>query len=166
MKKEIVLLSGVLVLVVAGAVFGIVKFSKGGPVVSGSTNLNEQEKNIGPEVKESFESFSSGSTGAGDVSVELTPEEIERGKLKVDIAVNTHSVDLSQFDLKEITTLEYNGKLIKPETAPSLKGHHSFGTLVFGVGEKISSFTIKIRGIPKVEERIFEWRRVNGWKTE
>ncbi len=104
-----------------------------------------------------YKSIDSGSTGSGDVSIELTPLGIEDNQFKVEVAVNTHSVDLSQFNLKEITTLEYNGKSVNPVSAPGLDGHHSSGEIVFDIGEETDSFTIKIKGIPKVEERVFAW---------
>ena len=122
--------------------------------ISGSAEA-KTEKNV---EERGFKSVLTGSTGSGDVSVELTPHEVSNGQLEVDIAVNTHSVTLSEFDLKEITTLEYDKKSIKPLSAPSLGGHHASGTLVFEVGKQVDEFKITIRGIPKVEERVFEWR--------
>lgn len=104
-----------------------------------------------------FKTITSGSTNPGDVSIELTPKNRENNKLNVEIAANTHSVDLSQFDLKERTTLEYKGKLIKPVTAPALNGHHSSGMVVFDLEEEVNSFTIMVKGVPKIEERIFKW---------
>lgn len=104
-----------------------------------------------------FETVYSGSVGEGDAAVDLTPVGVVDGKLRVDVSVNTHSVNLEQFDLTSMTTLEYGGKILKPESAPALSGHHSSGALVFSVGEQVSSFKISIKGIPKVDERVFEW---------
>lgn len=104
-----------------------------------------------------FDAIYSGSVDEGDVMVELTPVGMIDGKLRVDVGVNTHSVNLEQFDLAKITTLEYNGKSVTPESAPALGGHHSSGTLVFETGEPLSRFRITVEGIPKVDERIFEW---------
>lgn len=114
--------------------------------------------NVVEEEKMNFKPVISGSTEPGEVSIELTPHKIQNGQMIVDIAVNTHSVDLSQFDLEKITTLEYNGKVIKPVSALSLTGHHSYGTLIFDVEEEITNFVIKIKGIPNIAERIFSWR--------
>ena len=75
----------------------------------------------------------------------------------MDFSVNTHSVDLSQYDLLQITTLEYNGNVIKPRSAPSLSGHHNSGTLVFDTGKELKTFKIIIKDIPDIKERIFEW---------
>ncbi len=124
--------------------------SEGGPVSYAGGNA------IGgnPELPETI---ATGSTGAGDVLVELAPRGVTNGRLEVDIVVNTHSVSLEQFDLREITMLEFSGKSLKPVSAPALSGHHSSGTLVFEVSEPVSSFRISIKGIPKVDERVFEW---------
>jgi hypothetical protein len=98
-----------------------------------------------------------GSLEPGDVRIDLTPLELNDKILKIEISANTHSVDLSQFNLKEITTLEYNGKSINPSSELKLSGHHSRGILVFNLDEKPDNFVIKIKGIPKTKERIFTW---------
>jgi len=108
------------------------------------------------EVSENYKSIMTGTTGSGDVSIEITPLGMEGNQLKLEISANTHSVDLSQFDLKEISFLEYNGKSINPVLAPSLDGHHASGTLVFDIDKDIKDFKLTIKGIPKVEERVFE----------
>lgn len=99
--------------------------------------------------------ISTGSTNAGDVQIDISVEGISEGKLRLNIAANTHSVDLSQFDLKQITTLEYGGNSAKPVEAPVLSGHHSSGTLVFEAPGGLDSAVVRIKGIPKVEERLF-----------
>ncbi len=107
--------------------------------------------------RKEFQSVLTGSTENGDVAIELTPEGMDNGRFIVKVAANTHSVDLNQFDLKEITTLEYGTKQVKPEDAPRLSGHHASGILTFDVNDDIDSFSIKINGIPGIEERVFEW---------
>ncbi len=104
-----------------------------------------------------FKTISAGSTDSGDVLVELTPKGTKSEKFEVDVSVNTHSVDLSQFNLMKITLLEYEGKTIRPVSAPKLSGHHSSGELIFDTGKEIKSFKITIKGIPAVDERVFEW---------
>ncbi|MBC8495309.1 hypothetical protein H8D36_04100 [archaeon] len=140
------------------AAFGLILAFTGFTFDSVSAEKTVDNKQNIETSEESFKLISSGSTDSGDVSVDLKPHKVVNGKLEVDISVNTHSVSLEGFDLKELTTLEFNGKFIKPTLAPSLTGHHNSGTLTFDVNENIDSFTIKIIGIPKVEERIFEWR--------
>ena len=112
-----------------------------------------------PEIKNSnFKTITSGSTDPGSAQIDLTPIGVDNGMLKVDFAINTHSVDLSQHDLKEITILEFEGKKLAPVSAPLLQGHHNSGTLVFNVGKEINKFKITIAGIPNVQERVFEWK--------
>ncbi len=132
--------NGVMALAVAGtvAVFFITALQ---PVAGGT-------------VARMGETVVSGGTGAGEVSIELTPENVN-GKLEVKVVVNTHSVDLTPFDLKQLATLTTGGRDYKPVEAPALGGHHTTGTLVFAVGA--ADFTIRIVGVPKVAERIFSW---------
>ena len=89
--------------------------------------------------------------------MKVKPHPVKGGELEVDLWANTHSVDLSQFNLKKMTVLEFDGKTIAPSKSPALFGHHSSGMLIFDVDEQPESFTIKITGIPAVEERVFEW---------
>jgi hypothetical protein len=150
-KKENILLIGLLIIVVVGLVFTLKGFigSNNPDNIDSSSTRNE----ISLESNSKFEKKISES----EVTVDLKPKELDNGKFYVDIGVNTHTVDLSQFDLMELTTLEINGRIIKPSSAPKLGGHHNSGTLIFDVDEELSSFKIKIKGIPEIEERVFEW---------
>lgn len=145
------ILYGLLILVIGTLIFSIT-----GLPIKNKTGIDDKL----PEKKTNelaFKTISTGDTSQGAVSIELTPIGFSNGQLKVKISANTHSVSLEQFDLKEIITLEYNGKSVKPSAAPILGGHHSSGELIFKVDENIKEFSIKIKGIPKVEERVFEW---------
>lgn len=128
------------------------------PATNTVTNPNNQNPGT---LKEStpFATVSTGTTDTGDVAIDLLPYPVKDGKLRVDLAANTHSVDLSPFDVRAITTLTYKGKSIAPTEAPSLQGHHVSGTLVFPVDEEgdITPFTITLTGIPLVNERVFTW---------
>lgn len=104
-----------------------------------------------------FKTIATGTTDQGDVLIELTPRWVTDTRIDVAFTANTHSVDLAQFDLLPITSLEVNGKTIEPLSAPNLRGHHASGTLVFDVPEKTSTFTITILTIPKEQERVYAW---------
>ena len=108
--------------------------------------------------KTELRTVSTGSTQTGDVLIELTLISMPDGKLQFGMAANTHSVDLSQYNLMELTTLEYNGKAIKPISAPQLSGHHTSGNVIFNAGSDLKNFKVVIKGIPNVEERAFEWK--------
>ncbi len=113
-------------------------------------------KNDSIDYTTQFQTVSSGTTDPGDVSIELTPN-FNKANLEVDIKSNTHSVDLSQFDLSQITILEYDDTKIKPISAPKLEGHHTSGTLIFPTNKNIRNFKIIISGIPKTSQRVFTW---------
>lgn len=138
MKTDHKILLGLLAIVVLGVGFVVFQFTK--------------------ENQQAFGTKSTGSTNQGDVLIELTPA-LNNGRLEVKIAANTHSVDLSQFELKEITTLQTNKNTLKPISAPKISGHHATGIIVFEVNKKEieKGFTVTILGIPVVEERIFIW---------
>ena len=90
----------------------------------------------------SFESTSN----EGSVDLTLEPESYSNGKFNVRVSVNTHSVELSQFNLKEIVSLEYDGKSTKPISTPELSGHHSSGILIFEVDKKPTKYSFKVEG--------------------
>lgn len=104
-----------------------------------------------------FSSKSTGGMGAGDAVIELTPELKDKNTLVVRFAANTHNVELSSYDFMQAATLEYDGKKLKPSRSDRLRGHHSFGKLVFTIDAKPDKFKIVIRGIPGVKQRIYEW---------
>jgi hypothetical protein len=98
--------------------------------------------------------------GSGDAVIELTPGPVYENLLAVNFSINTHSVSLSGFDLKEITVLEHEEHVFKPVKASRIGGHHSSGVIVFDVGDKVGNkdgFRIRLRGIPNVQERVYEW---------
>ena len=148
------ILYGILALVIIGLIFSFSGFFSGSSGNNIGVNPNVPATTA---VGTGFKPINTGSTNDGDVSIELTPQKVANGQLKVNIAANTHSVDISQFDLRKITTLEYGGKKINPVSASTLSGHHTNGELAFNVEGEIKEFVIKIKGIPKVEERVFSW---------
>lgn len=82
----------------------------------------------------------------GAVTLTLSPKGYSDGSFYVDISLNTHSVELSQFNLKEILSLEYNGQSLKPISTPELNGHHSSGNLIFKVDKKPVNYKFKVEG--------------------
>ena len=96
-------------------------------------------------------------TSESTVSIDLVPKTFNENKFYVDISLNTHVVELSQFDLKKLVTLEFDNKIVRPISVPELTGHHSSGTLIFEIDKKPENFKIKISNIPDMSVRIFEW---------
>ena len=145
MKRNDVLAYGILALAAVALIFSFTGFGF----------LKSEDG--GKAAESGFKAIETGTTDQNDVSISLTPKGFVDGKLSVEISANTHSVDLSQFDLKKITTLEFEDKIVNPIQAPTLSGHHASGTLVFDVGKEIKAFTITIKEVPAVEDRVFSW---------
>ncbi len=90
------------------------------------------------------------------VTIDLTPVTVNENEIIFNIGVNTHSVDLSAYDLKALAILSYSGKNVKPSGAPALSGHHNSGVLSFAVDEEPASFAVTIINLP-AGERAFTW---------
>jgi len=121
-----------------------------------SACTNAQNNGVAVEVSLEQESFARKSSES-TVSIDLEPHQYENGVLDIDIYLNTHSVEMSQFDLKKQVKLVINDKEYYPVEAPLLSGHHNSGTLRFEIPEKPDTHKIIITGIPDIEERVFEW---------
>ncbi|HLD43651.1 MAG TPA: hypothetical protein VJB08_06745 [Candidatus Nanoarchaeia archaeon] len=159
LNKEQVILYAALLLAAATLIYALFAvMGSPGSITLRNTQQDSVNQPDGFAQVNGFATIGSGSTDQGDVSIDLTP--VKGGKqLKVLVTANTHSVDLSQFDLREITILEYDGRKIQPSAAPKLSGHHANGEIIFDVSvPSDSEFTIKMRSIPKEEERVFTWR--------
>lgn len=109
--------------------------------------------------------ITTGTTGKGDVEISLAPS-LQGEQLAVTTTFNTHSVDLSQYDLRQLVSLELSiesdnsaGEIIRPLKAFSLSGHHSSGQIIFNMGALADSFTITITGIPALPERKYTWKQ-------
>lgn len=109
-----------------------------------------------------YEMQSTGSMAEGDVVLELTPRGVKDGKLVVDFAMNTHSVRLSDFDLRELTTLRFADKALKPSEVSPPAGHHAYGQMIFETGGDVRDFTITVEGIPLERKRVFTWSGAAG----
>jgi hypothetical protein len=129
-----------------------------GAVIRSITTEAHAKESVFKSSEYTFNTKTTGSTESGDAKVELTPVISDEGILLVKFKINTHSVRLSRYDLQKITTLEFNGKSFKPVKVSRIGGHHSLGTIVFGSVDNINSFTIRIKGIPIIEERVYEWK--------
>ncbi len=103
------------------------------------------------------------STG-GSVTIDVEWMGEENGSLVFDVSMNTHSVDLDQYDLRELAVLRDNeGNEYNPtswDSAPG--GHHRKGTLTFPIPDSLSQGKTKyvgivIRDVAGIEERVLKW---------
>jgi Spy/CpxP family protein refolding chaperone len=110
--------------------------------------------------------------GAVTVSATLlTPDKPRTdGKLAVQVKLDTHAVDLDQYQLDKLALLrDAQGREVQAFglESPSGSGHHREGVLTFpgtdGSGKPLlspeaNSFTLILRGIGGVSERVFRWQ--------
>lgn len=101
------------------------------------------------------------SNSGGSVTVDIKPESLKVDEPVVfDVAMNTHSVDLSD-DMTKISLLRDDaGKEYKPTgwDGPAGGGHHRSGTLRFpALAGKPKSVELIIKGLAGVPERVFQW---------
>lgn len=105
--------------------------------------------------------FESKSDSAGSVAVNVKPTALALGRsISFDIAMNTHSVDLSDDMVRASLLRDDTGKEYTPTewdgSGPG--GHHRSGTLVFGALTGKPKFVeLVIRGVARVPERVFHW---------
>lgn len=103
------------------------------------------------------------STGGG-VTIEVAWEGERNNLLVFEVVMDTHSVNLDQYNLKDLTVLRFG---IGPEAraaaweSPS-GGHHVEGTLTFSDSQPLiaadaSYLELVIRNLAGVAERVFRW---------
>ena len=86
------------------------------------------------------------------------------GLLIFDVSMNTHSVDLDGYDLRELAVLrDDTGNEYHPVSWDSAAGgHHRGGTLTFPIPDSVSQAKAKyiemmIRDVAGIEERVLKW---------
>lgn len=141
MEKENLIIAAIVVVVVLALLF---IFSRG----ASTETTDSQRADDGAYATK---------TSQGEVTIELTPQKVQNGRLEIDMVMDTHSVALDTLNLKELITLEYNGQTTQPTSAPSFSGHHASGTVIFDVPQEPSTFKLLITGVPDVQVREIAW---------
>ena len=100
----------------------------------------------------------------GSVTIDVEWITAEDGLLIFDVSMNTHSVDLDEYDLGELAVLrDDTGNEYHPvswDSAPG--GHHRKGTLTFPIPDSLSQEKAKyveivIRDVAGIKERVLQW---------
>ncbi len=104
------------------------------------------------------------SSAVGEVTIDVEWQGEENGSLVFHVAMNTHSVNLDQYDLGELAVLrDDEGKEYGPASWDSASGgHHRQGTLTFPLPDSLSQrkaryVEIVIRDVDDIKERILKW---------
>ena len=103
----------------------------------------------------------------GGVTVQVTWDGPSTGPV-FHVAMNTHAVDLDQYDLRALAVLRTDqGTDMRPSAWDAPKGgHHREGTLTFPaqgpdgknlLGPNVREITLIIRDVAGVPERTFRW---------
>jgi hypothetical protein len=104
------------------------------------------------------------SNTGGSVTIDVEWVKAEDDSLIFNVAMNTHSVNLDQYDPGELAVLrDDTGNEYHPiswNSAPG--GHHRRGTLTFPIPDSLNQGEAKyveivIRDVAGIEERIFTW---------
>ncbi|MDP2953771.1 MAG: hypothetical protein Q8O76_10700 [Chloroflexota bacterium] len=103
------------------------------------------------------------SGGAVDIEVEWGGEQ--NGNLVFEVGMNTHSVDLDQYDLAKLATLrDDSGKEYRPVSwSAEPGGHHRSGTLTFPIPDSVGQgkaryLDLVIKDVAGVKERVLKWQ--------
>ncbi len=104
------------------------------------------------------------SNAEGSVTIDVEWVKAEDGSLIFNVSMNTHSVDLDQYDLGKLAVLQDDaGNEYHPvswNSAPG--GHHRRGTLAFPSPDSLSQGKVKyieivIQDVAGIEERVLKW---------
>lgn len=105
------------------------------------------------------------SSSAGNVTVDIKWLGSQNGSLAFQVDMNTHSVDLDQYDLDKLALLrdDAGGEYTPTSWLSAPGGHHREGTITFSIPQaltegKARSIRMVIRGVAGVAERVLEWR--------
>jgi hypothetical protein len=104
------------------------------------------------------------SSDGGNVTIDVEWLGLDGDRLSFAVAMNTHSVDLDNYDLGELAVLrDDHGNEYRPESWDSAPGgHHRSGTLEFDAPDSVESgeaaqLEMVIRGIAGIGERVLTW---------
>ena len=100
---------------------------------------------------------STGSMDDGGVKMELEPYSYENGVFRVKFFANTHTANLGDYDMMELTHIEFKDTGYKPVSVDRMRGHHAGGEITFNLPEAPDSFRIIVRDLPGMERRVFQW---------
>ena len=101
------------------------------------------------------------SSSGGSVTIEAKSLGHQSDSLVFEVTMDTHSVNLDEYDLKQLATLKDDkGSEYRPVDWSSAPGsHHRSGKLVFAHADKSTkTFELVIRNVAGVSERVLRWR--------
>lgn len=101
------------------------------------------------------------SNSGGSVTIEARLLGHQNGTMVFEISMDTHSVDLDKYDLKQLAVLrdDKGSEYIPIDWTAAPGGHHRSGKLVFAHADKSAkTFELMIRNVAGVSERVLRWQ--------
>ncbi|MCL4416099.1 MAG: hypothetical protein M1365_05290 [Actinobacteria bacterium] len=107
------------------------------------------------------------SNSDGEVTIDVKYLGSKDNLLSFDIAMDTHSVDLDQYDLAKLSELtdDKGNKYPVVSWDSASGGHHRTGKLIFSqpdIQDEPSTFILIIRNVAGIAERIFKWENLTS----
>jgi hypothetical protein len=106
----------------------------------------------------------SNSEGAVAIKTTFLPEKSNNNQLVFEVVMNTHSVDLTQYDLSKLASITFDQDSGIPgmfEWEPeNTDSHHMMGNLIWNgdVGENYKNINLNLSNIDNVPARMFTWK--------
>lgn len=104
------------------------------------------------------------SSSGGGVDIDVTWSQAGDGALVFEIAMNTHSVGLDEYDLSALSVLrdDSGAQFYATSWQSPPGGHHRRGTLMFPIPESVTSgetryIELVISDVAGVKERVLRW---------
>lgn len=131
------------------------------PTIAPAPAANSSQSASTDTSSSSAATFETQTVEGGSVSVAVTPTSLKAGAPgEFEIAMNTHSVDLSTDLLKVVVLRDDAGKEYAPTKwdGPVGGGHHRSGKIVFpALAANVKSVTLIVKDIAGVPERDYKW---------
>lgn len=156
-EKSLLKVIVVVVLVVVGGVVWVKRTEAPAPRAVASVVSASQSVVQAVPQQASTPSGATKENSGGEVTVGVTPVVVGATELGFDVAVNTHSVDMSTFDpKKQIVLIGLDGKDILPGNVEiEGSGHHQKLQITFSKVEK--PWKLVVRDVGGVPAREFVW---------
>lgn len=171
--KEIKIISFVIALFAVGAIgFYVPNFIINGNDAEGKSIADQvkQNQSTSTEARPNVEGTESeltksNSEGAVAIKTTLLAEKSSGDQLVFEVVMNTHSVDLLQYDLSQLASISFGADINKTGTfewLPTNKdSHHIMGNLTWNgaLDNNYKNINLEINNIDNIPSRMFIWEK-------
>jgi len=133
-------------------------------VQQSSSNKTSTEQTNAKEMESELTKINS--EGAVEVKATLVPEKSSNSQLVFEVMMNTHSVNLSQYDFTKLAAISFGTNknisgTFKWDSTNDESSHHVMGYLVWnGVFDNnYKAINLDLKDIDNVSSRVFTWEK-------